>query len=123
MSGSFKKLEAWKKSIELGKRIYQLTKNFPEEEMYGIISQIRKATVSISSNIAEGAGAGTDKLFIKHLRIAVGSSNEVESLSIILNQLDYIKDKDFDNIEQSLEDIRKLSYGLINYLQEKNRGA
>jgi four helix bundle protein len=123
MSGSFKKLEAWKKSIELGKRIYQLTKNFPEEEMYGIISQIRKATVSISSNIAEGAGAGTDKLFIKHLRIAVGSSNEVESLSIISNQLDYIKDKDFDNIEQSLEDIRKLSYGLINYLQEKNRGA
>ncbi len=120
MGKTFEKLDAWKHAIDLATLIYGITKRFPKDEMYGLTSQIRRAVISISSNIAEGSGVGFKADYIRHLKIANGSLNEVESLLIIANKLGYIKNDDYQTIMNSIEKERKLLYGLIIYLQKKN---
>ena len=71
----YRKLNVWEKSIEMSTKIYRVTKDFPTNEIYGLTSQLRRSAVSIPSNIAEGAGRGTDKGFVAFLRIAFGSLN------------------------------------------------
>ena len=78
-----KDLKVWEKSIDLAEEIYKITKNFPKEELYGITSQIRRAAVSISANIAEGAARNSNKEFIQFLYIALGSLSELETELII----------------------------------------
>ncbi len=109
-----KDLEVWKKSIELSKNIYIITKNFPKEEIYGITSQIRRSAVSIPSNIAEGAARNHDKEFIQFLYISLGSLAELETQLIISKEIGYL-----EKIDINLEEIRKMILGLIKYL--KNR--
>ena len=75
----FRRLEVWWESIALGQSIYQLTRDFPREERYGLTSQMRSAAVSISSNIAEGAGRGSRNELARFLRIAIGSTCELDS--------------------------------------------
>ena len=75
----FRRLEVWSDSIALGKEIYRATRRFPREERYGLTSQMRSAVVSISSNIAEGAGRGSQNEFSRFLRIAIGSACELDS--------------------------------------------
>jgi four helix bundle protein len=120
MVSSYKSLDSWKVAIKLSVFIYEITKTFPKEEMYGIISQIRRAVVSISNNIAEGTGVRYKGRFIYHLRIAIGSTNEVENLSIIALKLDYISNDDYVIIEKDLENIRKLTFGLIRSLKQNS---
>lgn len=121
MAKTFEKLEVWKCSVELALQIYQITQDFPEEEIYGLTSQIRRATISISSNIAEGSGLGSIAGFIRHLKIAIGSLNEVESLSIIANKLGYMSETDFKKIQNAIDKQGKLLYGFISYLENKNK--
>lgn len=109
-----KDLEVWKKSIELSKNIYMITKDFPKEEIYGLTSQIRRSVVSIPSNIAEGAGRNSDKEFIRFLYISLGSLAELETQLIISKEIGYLEKIDID-----LEEIRRMLLGLIKYL--KNR--
>lgn len=109
-----KDLQVWKKSIELARNIYILTKSFPKEEMYGLTSQIRRAVVSISSNIAEGAARNSDKEFIHFLYIALGSLAELETQLIISKDIGYL-----DKLDIDLEEIRKMLLGLIKYLKNK----
>jgi four helix bundle protein len=109
-----KDLEVWKKSIELTKNVYLVTKNFPKEEIYGLINQIRRASVSIPSNIAEGASRQSNKEFIQFLYIALGSLAELETQLIISKEIGYIDKIDFD-----LEEIRKMILGLIKFLKDK----
>ena len=80
---SFKDLFVWQKGIELVNDIYKLTKQFPEDEVYGLTSQIRRAAISIPANIAEGCGRGTTKNYIQFLEISRGSLLELETLIII----------------------------------------
>ena len=120
MAKTFEKLDAWKNAIELSLLIYKTTQNFPKEEIYGLTSQIRRAVVSISSNIAEGSGVGTKAGYIRYLKIAIGSLNEVESLTIIANKLNYINEEDFQIMNFSIDKQGKLLYGLISYLEKKN---
>lgn len=88
------KLEAWKRSRELVLNIYTLTQNFPKEEIFGLTSQMRRAAVSIPSNIAEGAARTGDKEFAQFLNIARGSLSELETQLLILSDLGYIKNND-----------------------------
>ena len=81
-----KELDAWKKSMELVKVVYQLSENFPKEEQFGIISQMRRASVSVPVNIAEGAARNYDKEFIQFLYISLGSLSELETLFLISSE-------------------------------------
>ncbi|MFN8579072.1 MAG: four helix bundle protein [Candidatus Sericytochromatia bacterium] len=110
-----KDLEVWKKSINLSKKVYLLTKSFPKEEIYGLINQIRRSSVSIPSNIAEGAARQSNKEFIQFLYIALGSLAELETQLIISREIGYIDKIDFD-----LEEVRKMILGLIKFLKDKS---
>ncbi|MDX1637477.1 MAG: four helix bundle protein [Balneolaceae bacterium] len=85
-----KNLAIWKRAVALASRIYKVTGKFPDEEKYGLISQLRRCSVSIGSNIAEGAGRGSNKQFRQFLSIAYGSSYELETQLIIAENLNFI---------------------------------
>src|SRR5688572_26720461 len=84
---NFKDLKIWQKSVDLAVRIYEITKAFPKDEMYGLTSQMRRSAVSISSNISEGSGRNTDKDFNYFLGISYGSSCELETQLIIAERV------------------------------------
>ena len=112
-----KDLDVWKQSMVLVEDIYLLTKNFPADEKYGLSSQMKRAAVSIPSNIAEGAGRKGDKEFIQFLYIAMGSLSEIETQVILANRLQFI-----DSIEVyvvQIEKIKKMLFGLIRYINTK----
>lgn len=112
-----KDLDAWKYSIEFVSEIYEFTKSFPKEEIYGLTNQIRRCAISIPSNIAEGSARQSDKEFIQFLHIAMGSLVELETQLIIAKNLSYIKS--IDNQLDKIAVIRKLIVGLIKYLKNK----
>ena len=112
-----KDLDVWIQSMLLVEDIYALTKNFPSDEKYGLSSQIKRAVVSIPSNIAEGAGRKGDKEFIQFLYIAMGSLSELETQLILSNRLQFV-----NSIEISLHQIAKIKktlFGLISYVNNK----
>lgn len=114
-----KDLDVWKSSIELVKLAYENTRGFPDEEKFGIISQIRRAAVSVPSNIAEGAARNHDKEFIQFLYISLGSLSELETLFIIANELNYSDKEVTDKLINIIETNKKLILGLIKYLKNK----
>ncbi len=110
-------LDVWKKSIKLVKDIYEISKFFPKEEIYGLTSQIRRAAVSIPSNIAEGASRQSNKEFIQFLYIALGSCSEVETQIIIAKELSFINDT--KSILNQIKEIKKMINGLLKYIKTK----
>lgn len=108
-------LEVWKRSIAFVTSVYKLTGNFPKEEMYGLTNQMRRAAVSVPSNIAEGAARSSNKEYIHFLYIALGSATEIETQLIIANNLEYIRQKDFDELCQERDEIGRMVVGLIKY--------
>lgn len=94
---SYKDLLIWQKGIVLVVRVYKLVKTFPQEELYALTSQIKRAVVSIPSNIAEGYGRNTDKSFSHFIDISRGSLNELETQLIIAKELDFVNDLDLYN--------------------------
>ena len=115
---NFKELIVWQKARKLVKEIYLILKSFPEDEKYGIISQIRRASISIPANIAEGAGRNTDNDFGRFLDIANGSSFELETLIILSFDLEYLLKSDFENIINKIEEIQKMIYSLRNKMKK-----
>jgi len=111
---NFKKLNVWQKGRDLVKKIYLSTKKFPKEELYGLTSQIRRAAVSIPSNIAEGAGRNSEKEFSRFLDIANGSAFELETQIILSFDLEYITETEMNSILNLIEEIQKMIYGLKN---------
>lgn len=105
---NFKELNVWQKARAFSKSIYALTSTFPKEELFGIVSQLRRASISISSNIAEGSGRGSDKDMCRFLDIALGSAFEVESLLYLALDLGYINQADFDNLNCQILEIGKM---------------
>lgn len=83
MANTYEHLDIWKKAIDLAGGIYKVTVDFPKEEIYGLTNQICRASISISSNIAEGSGRNSAKDFLRFINIAIGSLNEVESLLFV----------------------------------------
>ena len=108
-----KDLDVWKKSIDLVAEIYEITKSFPKDEIYGITNQIRRAAVSIPSNVAEGAGRNHDKEFIQFLYISLGSCSELETQIVISSKIKYIDGKTMDEMLSKISDIRRMILGLI----------
>ena len=112
---SHKDLDAWKKSMDLVDSIYKVTKSFPNEELYSLTNQMRRAAISIPSNIAEGAARGSKNDFIRFLYIALGSLSELETQVIIANRLGYLTNP--NNLLNDIGIIRKLINGLIYSLK------
>jgi len=115
ISKTFKELIVWQKSVELSVRIYKLTRKFSKDEKFGLVSQLRRACVSIPSNIAEGSKRGTKKDFIQFLRIASGLAAEVETQLIISKQL--YSEIDFSEELNLLLEIQKMLTVLIRSIQ------
>ena len=105
-----KDLDVWKKSIDLVIRVYKITEKIPVEEKFGLISQVKRSSVSIASNIAEGAGRSSKQEFIRFLDIATGSLSELETQLIIIEKLEMCNTKDL--IDSELSDIGKMLYRL-----------
>jgi len=108
-----KELNVWKDSIELVVGIYEITKHFPREEMYGLTSQIRRAAVSVPANIGEGAARNYTKEFIRFLRISQASLSEVETLMIISLRLNYLDENLFKTIQGKIFKVNAQLSGLI----------
>ena len=120
---SFKDLVVWQKAIDLTKDVYSLTKNFPKEELYGIVSQIRRCAVSIPSNIAEGQARKYHQQFSHFLSIAQGSLAELETQIIISMKLGFIV-SDCKDLFDSMHSIGKMITKLKqNLLQENDRSC
>jgi len=119
MAKMYENLDAWKEATNLAVKIYQVTKNFPKEEIFGITSQLRRASISISTNIAEGAGRKSRKDFKQFVHIASGSLNEVESVLHICFRLNLITGDSYKELNDSTERLARLIGGLLKYLDGK----
>ena len=115
---NFKKLIVWQKSRELVKDMYIITKKFPKEELFGLTSQIRRATVSIALNIAEGSGRGTNIDFARFLDIAYGSAFEVEAQIILSLDLGFITNEEHDTLTFKIQEIHKMLRKLTDSLRK-----
>ena len=113
-----KDLNVWKEGINLVKAVYLLTKAFPREEIYVLVSQMRRAAVSIPSNIAEGAARNSHKEFIHFLYISLGSLAELETQLLLSKELGFASNPEID---ENIESIRRMLLGLIKHLRERNR--
>ncbi len=114
-----KDLEVWKNAIKLVSDIYQITKTFPKDQMFSLVNQIQRASISIPSNIAEGAGRNHNKEYIQFLYISLGNLAELETQLIISNNLNFIQNNQFIDLNNKLKLIRSQLYGLINSLKKK----
>lgn len=113
----FRQLQVWSKSHDIVKELYYITESFPKEEMFGLTSQLRRATVSIPTNIAEGCGRGSDADFRRFIQISFGSASEVEYLIFLSFELSYIKEEDYQKLNTKLVEIKKMLASLINKLK------
>ena len=109
---NYKKLNVWISSISLVKNIYNLTRKFPKEEMFVLTQQLRRAAISIPSNIAEGAGRNSNAQFKNFLQISIGSCFEVETQLIISKELEYISEEELETITKKLDSIMKMNHNL-----------
>jgi four helix bundle protein len=114
-----KELKVWQESIEFVSLVYSYTKKFPKEEVYGITSQLNRASVSIAANIAEGAGRNSNKEFVQFLSIAMGSSAEVETLLIISEKQGYISKDNYEDLVLRLNRIQNMLFRLQESIKEK----
>jgi len=110
---TYQSLEVWKRSIDLVEFVYRVSSKFPDEEKFGLTSQIRRAVVSIPSNIAEGHGRKSFGEFSHFLKFAYGSSSEVETQMIIAVRLKYLTQSEFDYFQENITIIRKMLNALI----------
>jgi len=118
MKHNFRNLNIWKRSRTLATKIYIASSKFPKEEIYGITSQIRRAAISVPSNIAEGCGRGTNKSLHHFLNISYGSLNELETQLLISVDLTYLNETDINPLIEEIIEIRKMIGSFQNNLSE-----
>ena len=117
MSGTYEDLEAWSLAMNLVESIYRHTREFPKEEVYGLASQLRRAAVSIPSNIAEGKGRSSDRELIQFLNHARGSLYEVQTQIKIGKRLGYLSERDARALEAEAARVGKVLNGLIRKIR------
>jgi four helix bundle protein len=117
---NFKELKAWQQSRAFIKDVYELTAPFPQEEKFGLTAQLRRAVVSIASNIAEGSGRNSDKDFAQFLNISLGSAYEVESLLYVACDLGFLNENEIKKRLISLSEIQRMIFGLIKTFRQKS---
>lgn len=117
---SYKELVVWQRSIELVVTIYELTEKFPKEELYGLISQIRRSAVSIPSNIAEGRYRGTKNDYLHFLKIAYGSGAELETQLEISKRLSKTRLLNYNKVDSLLDETMRMLNVMIDKLGKNN---
>ena len=120
MLKNYKELQVWQKAYQFCLEIYKVTKTFPNEEKYGLTSQIRRAAISIPSNIAEGYGRKSSGEYIQFLYIAYGSNCELETQLLLSGDLGYIEKVGLESLLKSVGDIERMLKALIRSLREKS---
>jgi len=110
-------LEVWKKSIDFVIKVYRITNTFPVEEKFGLVNQLRRASVSVAVNIAEGAARQTNKEFVNFLYITRGSLSEIETELVISRKLGFLSDQDFEMLALEIDAISRMLSGLIKRLR------
>ena len=113
---NYKELIIWKKGIEIVKSIYQVVKQFPPEEKYGVVSQITRAAISIPANIAEGSSRNSDKDYARFLQLALGSAFEVQTYLVVAKEMNMANTSDIEQIEVQLEEEIKMIHKFIKTL-------
>ncbi|MBU1043485.1 MAG: four helix bundle protein [Candidatus Omnitrophica bacterium] len=119
MGFKFEKLKVWEEAVKFASEIYGITRGFPKIEQFGLTSQLNRAVVSISLNIAEGEGRHSNNDFSRFIRIAIGSLNEVVTLLHIVLEQKYINKNEFDNLYKRCEGISKQLHAFRNYLKKQ----
>lgn len=114
-----KDLEVYKKSIEFVKDIYLITENFPKDEQFGLVSQMRRAAISIPSNIAEGNARASDKDTARFIDMAIGSVAEIDTQLLISYELNFLEIEKYKNLLTKIEKIQALLLGLKKYFKNK----
>lgn len=117
---NFEKLEVWEKAVDLADRIYSLTKLFPAEERFGLTNQMRRASVAISSNIAEGTSRSSTKDFARFVELATGSLFEIVSQAYIAQRQEFLSPDNFQLIYNQSEELGRMLSGLRNHLIQSN---
>ncbi len=117
----YRKLEVWKLSHQLTIEIYIITKEFPSEEKYGLISQMRRSAYSIPTNIAEGSGYNSDPQFLRFINIALGSSSELEYQLELAKDLGYISKENYLNLSKKADLIRRMIFKLSSKVNSRIR--
>ena len=113
---NYQELIAWQRAMDLVETVYKASKGFPREELYALTSQVRRAAVSIPSNIAEGQGRRTTSDFLRHLSIAYGSLREVETQVLIAGRLRYLTASQVETVMNGTGEVGRLLNGLMNSL-------
>lgn len=121
-SQTFRDVIAWKVAYNLTLEIYTITKNFPKDELYGLVSQMKRASVSVPSNIAEGFGRRGDKEKDQFYSIAHGSLTEVENQLLIAKGVGYINANDYNRVQAAIVEAHKTLHGLRKANQKKGEG-
>lgn len=111
------KLTVWDRAIELCSAIYALTRKFPRDEIYGLTSQIRRASISIPSNIAEGYGRGTREQYKQFLSIAFGSYMELQTQLVLARRLGYIVPTEFEEVEELASEVGRMLSAMLTRLR------
>lgn len=114
---NFRDLKVWLKAHELALDVFRISKSFPKEELFGLTSQLRRAALSIPTNIAEGCGRGSDTDFARFIQIAIGSASEAEYLIFFSKELNFIDESKFAILNQGVIDIKKSLTALIKKLK------
>jgi four helix bundle protein len=107
---NFKNIKVWQKSVDLAVNVYHMTATFPSEEKFGMTSQMRRSSVSIPSNIAEGSARNTSRAFTNCLDISLGESFELETQAIIAHRVGLLEQELFDSMNQDIDEIQKNDY-------------
>jgi four helix bundle protein len=113
----YKELKIWQKAMELVTRIYQVTREFPNVEKFGLVSQINRCAVSIPSNIAEGAGRNSEKEFVRFLAISHASSFELETQLIISRNINYLSNNTLNEFVEQITELQKMNFALQSCLK------
>ncbi|SRR5258708_7220687 len=110
---SFRDLKVWEKAHVLVLECYRLTRTFPKEELFGLVSQIRRAAVSVPANIAEGCARGSNADFQRFLQMAMGSASELEYHLVLSRDLNLLKNQDFEKAREQVEEVKRMLSALI----------
>jgi four helix bundle protein len=116
-------LDVWRRAVDLAVALYEVTARFPKEEAFGLTVQLRRAGVSVPSNIAEGHSRKSTAEFLRHISIALGSLSEIETQLVIAGRLGYLKEKDATHLNALCGGIGPLLGGLYRSLSSKRRGG
>ncbi|MCB0398985.1 MAG: four helix bundle protein [Winogradskyella sp.] len=108
MAHKFKELQIWQRSRSFCSDVYKLTSEFPESEKFGLVNQLRRASVSIPSNIAEGSSRSSNKDFVRFLTMSIGSAYEIETQLLIAHDLNFISEQELKQVTNDLNEIIKM---------------